>query len=560
MMKLFEDTKTRKSFPSPIARAVEILMAEIEESGTETTADETANLIDATLCHLGRLWVAEYLELVGSQEDAISSDLNELIFERLSQGKPVLIGQWVALARMIRGHFEKIEADTVMDGLSQVDFGQPGDTDHPVSRLTNFRNHFSHGSFRAVLREIDEHRKLIHDLLAKIPGLRKQPIVVRETETGLHLTATGGWEETDQPEKEPLADAQPIVTGKDGRRLHLYPLLQLVAKNGARGLVPAIDKDAYANLFHKPGLDIWLERYDRERRGYLEYEETVGSKTLSKNICKKLEKAMAQPGLILVEARPGCGGSSVVASLGEKKPAWSQLVSFAAIGRVAVRPDCLGQSGFTVAQLVLRLIERGLDLKEEHYQANLKNILSEDGPLTKALQELKKSKSKVLLGLDGLHHGVDPYRNEPWSVLDLYKKLADSPVTVVATMVPGGLNRPLFDHRIELPHTQKPVRTEIAEWVNKLSSKSDQHRALLKLLAAQDEELDLFAICDALEKSAPGKTPVFEPAVERALWDLRPLLAWVRKKREIDGAKERVLLWKLFHPTVGEVLDEALSA
>ena len=130
---LFQKQEIRMSFPSPIARAIEILMAEIEESGTETTADETASLIEATLCHLGRLWVAEYLELVGSQEDAISSDLNERIFERLSLGKPVLIGQWVALARVIRDHFERIKAGTVK-GLAQVDFGQPEDSNHPVSR------------------------------------------------------------------------------------------------------------------------------------------------------------------------------------------------------------------------------------------------------------------------------------------------------------------------------------------------------------------------------------------------------------------------------------------
>ena len=41
---LFQKQEIRMSFPSPIARAIEILMAEIEESGTETAADETAKI------------------------------------------------------------------------------------------------------------------------------------------------------------------------------------------------------------------------------------------------------------------------------------------------------------------------------------------------------------------------------------------------------------------------------------------------------------------------------------------------------------------------------------
>lgn len=543
------------SFPSPIARAIEILMAEIEESGTETTADETASLIEATLCHLGRLWVAEYLELVGSQEDAISSDLNERIFERLSLGKPVLIGQWVALARVIRDHFERIKAGTLVKGLAQVDFGQPEDSNHPVSRLISFRNHFSHGSFKAVLREIDEHRKLIHDLLEKVPGLREQPIIVRETDTGLYHHATGRWEETEQPEKKPLREAQPIIMGKDGKSLQLFPLLQLVVKNGNRSLAPAIDKTAFGNLFTHPGLNIWFERYDREKRGYLEYEETKGIKPLTPKTFRRLGDAISQTGLILVEARPGCGGSSVISALDAKKSCLPELKSFASIGRVAVRPDSLGQSGFTVAQLVLRMIERSLGLGEEHFQANIKNILSNEGILDQALQELKKKKCKVLLGLDSLHNGVGTYRNEPWSVLDLYKKLVNSQVTVVATIVPGGLNRPLFDHKIELPLRKKPDRTEIAKWVNFICIKSPIHRAVLNLLAAQNDALDLFTICDALEKNGSLKQPVFEPAVERALWDMRPLLIWVRKKRNIEGSQLRVILWKLFHPAVTEVLN-----
>ena len=45
--------------------------------------------------------------------------------------------------------------------------------------------------------------------------------------------------------------------------------------------------------------------------------------------------------------------------------------------------------------------------------------------------------------------------------------------------------------------------------------------------------------------------PVFEPAVERALWDLRPLLSWERAEVEIEeGLTERVRLWAPFSTAI----------
>ena len=178
--------------------------------------------------------------------------------------------------------------------------------------------------------------------------------------------------------------------------------------------------------------------------------------------------------------------------------------------------------------------------------------------MNKALKQLKESKYEVLLGLDALHHGTATYRGEPWCVLDVYKKLANSPVTVVATMVAGTLKQTLFDHRIEYTIPENPDSKEVAEWVTRLCKENELHGQLLKLLAPQDGELDLFTICDALEEGMPSVERVFEPAVERALWDLRPLLAWRREEREINGIKQRVFLWSLFHPAVGDALNEVV--
>ena len=40
--------------------------------------------------------------------------------------------------------------------------------------------------------------------------------------------------------------------------------------------------------------------------------------------------------------------------------------------------------------------------------------------------------------------------------------------------------------------------------------------------------------------------------MERALWDLRPLLSWSREMRTIEDVTERVRFWKLFSPAVRE--------
>ena len=54
---------------------------------------------------------------------------------------------------------------------------------------------------------------------------------------------------------------------------------------------------------------------------------------------------------------------------------------------------------------------------------------------------------------------------------------------------------------------------------------------VLKILSNQTNAVDCFTICDELEKQ--GLMNVFEPAVERAIWDLRPLLIEKRGKKTL---------------------------
>ena len=166
---------------------------------------------------------------------------------------------------------------------------------------------------------------------------------------------------------------------------------------------------------------------------------------------------------------------------------------------------------------------------------------------------MRATDKRLLLGIEDLHNGVDPYRGEPVTVREVYEALAGSPVTVVASTVPGGVPRPLFDHKVEVAVAEDPDASDVAAWVHTLTHARPLHRRVLHALAT-GEPSHLFSLCDALESD--GGETVFEPAVERALWDLRPLLQWERIELETEtGQTERVRLWSPFGKVVGQVVE-----
>ena len=71
-------------------------------------------------------------------------------------------------------------------------------------------------------------------------------------------------------------------------------------------------------------------------------------------------------------------------------------------------------------------------------------------------------------------------------------------------------------------------------------------------MIATGEAAHLFQLCDLLDKAGHA---VFEPAVERALWDMRPVLSVTRESREIEGKTERVRLWRPFSPAISDALN-----
>ena len=123
-------------------------------------------------------------------------------------------------------------------------------------------------------------------------------------------------------------------------------------------------------------------------------------------------------------------------------------------------------------------------------------------------------------------------------------------MTVISTVLYGAVAGPLFfDEAIEWPVAEADsVEQADLETVIKhlFDSSFTLRKDVLSVLSKQNEAVDCFAVCDALE--GKGQQNVFEPAVERALWDLKPLLIEEREK------ENRIRKWQLYSPKVGKTL------
>ena len=319
MKRLFEDPERITKLPRPIALAVQEMLNEIDVSGEHTTADETVNLIEEVFSHLGRIWVAEYLN-----QGAFDENFNRALFETL--GRNVSIGQWISMSRIIRSIFEEAGKRTMMTGLEAQDFGEQGDNEHPVAQLISYRNSFSH-SMSAVVDDIRKHRQLIEDVLMNLPCLIEQPMLVVVDENGTCMEINGLWESSQKAPPNALK-LEPFVKSKENEELlEFYPLLYVIQTEEGYELKHTSAKDTQhpiSKLFEREALRIWYERYEKERLGFLDFKESLKEKTsipIPKQVSEQLQEAIADrtKNLILIRAYPGCGKTAAIASLLDSK-------------------------------------------------------------------------------------------------------------------------------------------------------------------------------------------------------------------------------------------------
>jgi hypothetical protein len=500
-----------------------------------------AREIELKLSRLGRIWVAEYVHA-----GVFDENLNRDLFDTLGGKKPLTTGQWIALARRIQQAFLAEHRDTVVEGLKGQDFGVLGNRSHPVSRLMDFRNTFSHGGLNASEEDTRTHRILLSELIERIPGLIKQPILFRKE--GRTLDADTGALRPSTVDGTAMPDLHPFIVGCDGKTvLDLYPLFVVEQDRLA---VPDPKKRTHpiTALFEREVLRSFVERYQWEKNGHFDSGKRIREKATRPApsiVTGEVDAALAAGHrLVLVEAHPGCCKSSVLMHLCD-----STIASrYAGACLWLIEPQDIGQSGTAFANFLLRRVESCLGLADGSLgsaEARWRVVLD------RAKQALEQSGKRLLVGIEDLHAGWESIRSESVSVVDVYRSLAGGPITVVATAHPGRMpGRVPFDWI--LPADRFPVPAEAEMALNRLEvavgelclTNRPVRKRVLKQLVAQTQPATLFALCDALDTD--GCT-VFEPEVERALWDLRPLL------RVRGGGDART--WEPFTPALARCLS-----
>ena len=555
MGQLFDDLNRVELLPNPLAEAAREMLVEAETNGLHTTAPETITLVEATLSHLGRTWVAEYIQ-AGAFDPAVNRDLFDILSRNVS------VGQWVGLCRRLRQLFVDQDRETVIAGLSLQDYGQMGDDQHLVAQLISYRNSFSHGSMSAVAEDIQHHCNLLEEMLANLPALIEQPMQFVSAENRVTILANGQWERATS-ELEQTQPLQPVILSPDGsKRLEFYPLLYISEGESGYHLEHTDPKDQahpVSLLFEREVLKVWHQRYQYEREGHLDFNQQIQQKStgwLPAEIKSDLQQSIGDPAqhLILVQAHPGCRKAEAVAGLLSPDSGLVEEERFANVSVFDVMPGHLSQSGITFAAFILRRIEAALDLEDGHFELPVDQL---DQVLLQACAQLKAAGKEILIGIENLHLGDQAYRREPWTVMDVYRLISEEAVTVVATIHYGAVSTPLFfDRVIDWPvlDSQEVEVDDLQAVMQQLCSSSPEVKTqILETLSQSQEAMNCFTICDALESRQDGQQ-IFEANIEREIWDLQPLL----KKEQQEATEEKS--WALFSPQVAELLNPTETA
>ncbi len=546
------DPERSRLLPTPLAAAAALLERETRISGVHTTADELVGCIEAFFGFLGRLWVAEYLA-AGAPDAAANVQLYSTL---VSARQPVLGGAWIGLARLVRGVFVDRGLEPVAVGLRDYDFGRFGEHDDPVARLSAYRNSFAHGSFHAVVDEIVAHRELLDAEIARLPFLIDQPVVV---DTGGEVVALRGTATVIARPAVPIEPLHPSLIGPDGRVVDLHPLATGRDEEGQLGLAWSVASKksrgiSPQDIARHVRFAAWLDRYQRELDGDVEAaSSSLGEPVDWPEAARDLEARVAELDragrcLVLVESPPGAPRAGLLAS-------WAGTDAL----RWRVDPRGLMGSGLVLARAISRHAERVLGLDRGAIGAN-------DGDdwratLGEVARRCVAAGVRLRFAMDDLHLGEAAARPGEPSVHEVWRALSTGPWTVVGGATRAWSIRPLpWDARVQLGFGAAPSTEAIRAFLA-ARTPTAAHRGVLRTLANADAPVDVFDVCDTLDGERADTTaqPVFEPEIERALWDLAPVLAIGREARSHDGVTEPVRTFALANPVIVTVAREVLA-
>lgn len=540
---LFFSSSRRARLPGPLAERARALVDETLSNGERTTPDELADLIEAVFDYVYRLWVMEYAN-VDAPDPAVNRELFGLLARR------PFLGQKVGLSRVLHGWFAREGRSTVVDGLAAIDFGRPGESDHPVARLITFRNGFAHGSFGASIETIAEHRALLEGLLERVPGLVEQPVVA-EVGPGEVVALRGELERVTSLSVEPAPRAQPFMVASDGSaRLDLYPMLQVSSAEGVWALTAGGAHDtapSVTTFFEREALRRHAEAWQRERDGFLDHREKLASRAWrapSSDDVRVVREALGEVQFVLTEGRPGCGKAGIVAAL--SRGDLTAPGAFDDVSCLVVEVGEPSHAASTFEGFVARAAERALGLEAGSLRPDKRDM----GSLAlarAAAARLAAAGKRVLIGIDDAHLTTSPPRRGEPTVAGVLRALVGSPVHALMAAHPGAYTAPLVhDRKIVLSSPEAPRDDRLGAWLRAALAGRPLHAETLAQLARARAPQALFELCDALDEGRDE--PVFEPAVERALVDLAPVIPSSRPEPGADR------VFRVFHPAVASAL------
>jgi hypothetical protein len=530
---LILDLARTERLPTPLARAARTLVEENKNSGEHTTADEVVGAIEALFSLVGRLWVAEYLA-AGAPDETANRMLYELV---VANRRRLQCGAWIALGRMLRTTFLARGLTPVAQGLLSLDFGVISDDRHPVVRLSAYRNSFAHGSFQSAVEDIRAHRRLLSNLIGSLPFLDKQPFVLA-TSNGV-LALRGQVEPVQLHNVQSGVDLpamHPCLLGADGRVVDLWPLAVGRDEKGMVGLCWPTKKDVGPKEIVKHTHFVsWFVRFQRELQGHVEAMATcLGAPTNWPQATDAVSAFALRRGLLLLETAPGAERAGVLAT-------WADEATV----RWKVVPHELMGSGLVFVKALLRASERALGLDDgslpcrepESWRTAMMDVAA----------RVEAAGVVIRVALDDLHLGDAPARPDEPSIQEVWRAMAGGPFLALAGLVRQWSQRPLpCDGKVSFGWSECTDRRVLADFFLQRVV-SDLHRDVMAALEVAAGPVDLFELSDAIEHIRGGGR-VFEPAVERAVWDLAPVLLIGKAMRTREVATQSVRTFSLLDP------------
>ena len=554
---MFQDRDKKQKLPRFLRESIEEMLYEREHSGIETTPDETSNTIEELFQYLGKIWICLFLDAASNPKNKgvlpVSSFL--YVYENITSiisRNGATIGNWIRISRYIQNIFKENNIANPLSSLQNFDFGFFDKGDQRTNMLLSFRNEFAHGAFQANAQYIDEHFDILSGVFEELTDLYQTPIVyLRNKEvwdTNHHRIEIEFPIELDEIDSKYAY----LLCRKEQSLISLSPFF-LFTENILEENI--CNKIQIQDLFYAKLFAIFVSRYTSEMNGNFdsnaafknrdefEVDQNVLQEVL--NICE----TSSDKNIFLVEAYPGSHYQALGQELYVNQPSGFDTCIFW---------DVKEQD---ITQSATALINKILVVSKSELNSNVKirKRAKEKEKLQNILEVLQTQGKRIFLYINDLHLGMNVYRQEEYRIADILQYLIDTPITLVATLHHGYLQKGIFYDAVfqyqKILVDDDELRKAVSYYVN-----TERRKQIFSVLQPS-EGLHLFDICDQIEQrslqhSDSHPAIIFEPQVEYDLWRCSALLSMerVQKKKEEGNGLETLRLWSLAHPNIKKFL------